>query len=313
MTMTYRAFHGDAAVQRVVIERLKRHWSTGRVAPFTNIAYSEDGHCSAMGACIDSTDENEFVRQLGIPAGCGYLYDELLRHCGQHGIPESSFRSSPFVLADFAREYPSAWFLAIPLGADLGGLLPRFVAWLLHDLLDRDGDWAGQIDATVLAVGAQVSALYDDVIAGSSVTAAHWKAARHQATAVTDQAEHRFDRAVGQFIESVAWPPDSSSDELHNHVVRLWFALDDLLQRAHMNADDIAKQDAMHRLMDEMRAASQQPDFDRDAFFARPEFVAVMSPEGEKRRVEIQHASAPSTYPVARHHFEALLRLSQAA
>ncbi len=314
MSKIYNAFHGDAAVKQAVIERLQRHWSAGHVRPWFSMAFSEPpGHCSVMGATIEGTDADAYERELGIPAGAGYLHEALLMHCG-HQPWSADFRDSPpFEIADFARDYPVQWLQAVPLGANLGLLVPRFVAWLMHELIDAQGSWWGQLDAGLRAAGTQVSVLFDAALKGSVVTTAQWKEARHAAVQATDAARQSFCRRVGEFIESVAWPPASSAQELHVHVTGLWHALDDALQRPKMNPAGMAQQDALDRLHEEMKAASQSPGFDKQAFFERPEFVAAMSAEGERRRTALHEASLPVIYPVVQRHFEAWLQLTREA
>jgi hypothetical protein len=319
MRKTFRAFRGAAAVKQAAIERLARHWPTGRVAPQFLIAYDEaSGACSVMGATIEGSDVAEYERQLGIPAAAAQLHEGLLYHCGHQRASEDAERPSSFVIADFASDYPTQWLHAIPLGADLGTVAPRFVAWLLHDLLDEHGPWLRQLDPAVRAAGEQVGVLFDAAIAGASIPAARWKTARHAAIDATDAAGSGFARDVAAFIEAIAWPPESSLDELHGHVINLWFALSTNLQRQQKSAEEIDLDNVVEQFMGEMRAASQQSDFDFDAFVnARPAlkvaFDAEMSPAGQKRRAEIHEASLPAILPIAKRHFESLLQFTRTA
>jgi hypothetical protein len=317
MTNTYNAFHNDAAIKQSIIDRLQHHWSSGRVTPFFHMTYSEaTGPCSVMGATIEGIDEAEYERQLGIPFTAAYLHENILQYCGYQPMSKNLSDSLPFVMADFAYDYPVQWLQTISLGADLSSLVPRFVAWLLNDLLNDNGQWVQHIDPAVQIAGMQVSALYESALAGSTVTAAQWKQARHAAVDTTNASQHKFSRKVSEFFEAIAWSPESSVNELHGHVTSLWFALRDLLEHPQMNADDIAQQDALAKATEEIEMASQTAGFDPHVFLKeRPDIKAVFDSMATdtalQRKSAIQEASLPEVYKVARCHFETFLQLTR--
>jgi hypothetical protein len=317
MQHTTPAFHGDTTVKQVAIERLGKHWRAGQVTPWVKVSFADaPGIRSVMGASVESGDEAEYVRQLGIPASLARLHETLLMQCGHLVMPDTPNTPPRFEVPELAREYPLLWLQAIRVGADLRGVVPRFVAWLLHELLDPKVLLPWSLDAATEAVTLQLSVLFDAFVAGQPVASVQWAEVRRAAVKASDAAPDEAARAVSTFAESVAWPPEDSADELAGHVAALWLAITELLEKPHWSAEELARREAFTRAIDRARNDSQGTGGDWFATLSsEPGFNALMaemeSPAAMLRDAQVRQAALPARLPMACHHFEALLRLTQ--
>lgn len=119
--MTLAAFHGDPAIKKKYIDRIKHHMEMDNLIKGQYWDESKGKGC-AIG-CILNGDHNgnwwhqEYENQLGIPWIVGRLVDEI-------------FEKLPF-------ERSKVWTLevheAIEVGADLSDVWPQFAVWLLVD------------------------------------------------------------------------------------------------------------------------------------------------------------------------------------
>jgi hypothetical protein len=317
--MTYKAFQCDIALQQKFINQLSVHWSSGRTVPSTRLAFSKaPGVCSVMGATIEGADVTAYEQQLGIPAGAAHLHEILLAQCGRHigrGDPTMPPR---FEAAAFARDYPMAWLQNITVGADLTRLLPQFVAWMLHDLLDETSDMQQHIEPAIRSAGKAVSALLDAFVAGEPAIAASYKLARSAAVRATDAVAEKFNKSIGTFVESIAWPPDMVVRELHSYIETLWFAIGDFYQQPYFTNEDAAKLAAMPLVFSDIDDLMKVPGADFETIIAeRPALKAMLddmnSPASIARTDAIYMASLPAVHAMAKRHFEALLQLTRAA
>jgi hypothetical protein len=317
--MICKAFQGGLAIKKKFIDRLSIHWSSGRVVPSTRLAFTEaSGVCSVMGATIEGTDVTAYEQQLGIPAGAAYLHEILLAQCGRHigrGDPTMPPR---FEAAAFARDYPVAWLQNIPVGADLSRLLPQFVAWMLHDLLDETSDMQQHIEPAVKSAGKAVSTLLNAFVAGEPAIAASYKQARSAAVKATDTVAEKFNKSIGTFVESIAWPPDMVARELHSYIETLWFAIGDFYQKPYFTDEDTAKLAALSLAFSDIDDLMKAPGADFEAIISeRPALKAMLddmsSPASIARTDAIYMASLPAVHAMAQRHFEALLQLTRAA
>jgi hypothetical protein len=311
----WSAFHGDVTIKQAALDRLTRHWRSGRLVPWMKTSFGAPPVVSSlMGATIEGNDDAEYERQLGIPAGVARLHETLLPHCGQMHVPSSQDKAPRFEAADFARDYPLQWLAAVRVGADLHAVLPRFVAWLVHDMLDAN---AWPLDTHTRAAGQALAALLDKCLAGERVEAASWAAARQAAVRATDRASDDLALAACRFVESVAWPPDSSAAEWPSALAALWFELVELFRKPHWSAAELAQQADFRQAFDDARNASGGAMSLADMMQADPKLRAMMeamsSPAAEQRQAQVAAAAQPTVQALARRQFEALLRLTREA
>ncbi len=316
MGSTFSAFHGDAARKQTALECLTRHWRAGRVMPEMSTSFGDPPvQCSVMGCTIEGNDDETYERELGIPAGVARLHETLLQHCGRVHMPAGPDGALRFEAADFARDYPLQWLIAIRVGADLRPVIPQFVAWLLHDFLDST-QWS--LEPQARSVAKLLAALMDGDLSGTPAPEARWVAARLAAVHATDKAKDDLAVATCTFMESVAWSPTTSADEWPTAVASLWFALITVHERRHWTIAERARRDTFARALDEARNAPQGPAMSlHDLIESTPRLKAMVTemgtPAAQERREQVMAAAWPTLWPVAQRHFEALLRLTQAS
>lgn len=173
-----RAFHGDPAIKATFLARVQAH----RLADdIQHGFYWEDGKGCAVG-CTVHTEEYPhaaYESQLGIPRIIARLEDRIFE-----GMENGQ-----------SQEWPERFLAAIPVGADLSLVWPRFVMWLL---VDEQGGVIrhARTDDKVRASIRTVAALYQRLIDGTNIPSrdewqdasdGSWRAWRY-AAAVADAA-----------------------------------------------------------------------------------------------------------------------------
>ena len=108
---------------------------------------------------VDNNDHADLAERLGIPLVLARLEDRIFEGLA----PEE------------AKLWPTLFARAIPVGADMSLVWPRFAHWMLSDGTSGVIRFA-KIDQTKAAVS-RVAELFAEQIAGGKVSAARWSAA----------------------------------------------------------------------------------------------------------------------------------------
>ena len=172
-----RAYHGDPKLKSLMVKEVKWHRDQDLIVQGTYGNSNEVGSkFCAVGCAIDSLN-----RKLGknLPnQGHKYLEEEL-------GIPEaltqlwdSIFEKLP---EERALDFPLQFIKAIPVGADLSLVAPKFIVFVLEDcLVNADDDGKKAIQQTI--------GLWLKVIDNKKVTSADWSAAWSAAESAAESA-----------------------------------------------------------------------------------------------------------------------------
>ena len=131
------AYHNDPAIKATVLARLEAH-RAGRTLVRSHRWDGARG--GAIGCTLHDDDPAQYESLLGIPRVLAHLEETLFKELS----PEAS------------QWWPASFMNAIPVGADLSQVWPRFALWLLID------DVHGQI---VLATGVHERELLRDAAA----------------------------------------------------------------------------------------------------------------------------------------------------
>ena len=122
-----RAYHGKQEIKDKYLQRMKMHINADELIHGT---YWQNGKGCAIGCTVETNDDphSRYPIEIGIPEWLAYLEDSLFE-----SLPNGQ-----------AKEWPIRFLEAIPVGADLGPVLPKFCLWLLvhpeHGVL-RLVDW----------------------------------------------------------------------------------------------------------------------------------------------------------------------------
>jgi len=157
------AYHGNPQIKANYLQRVQEHRKADELVQ--GYGYWQDGKGCAVGCTIHSGDHKAYETELGIPRRIAYLEDRLFE-----ALPQKN-----------AREWPEKFLAAIPVGADLSGVVDQFLHWLLVDPLDGVIRFA-KTDRTKKAVQ-DVADLYAKKIAGETVTREQWELVRKAAAA----------------------------------------------------------------------------------------------------------------------------------
>ena len=193
--MTLTAYRMHAAVTKeAFVEIMEGHRAADRIAQGT---YWEDGRGCAVGCGLHTvraltgldlahSDHGALAAQVGVP--------EVLEH-----LQDKIFEGLPFA---FAREWPLRFARAIPDGADLSCVWPKFAVALLRNLPLTPG--------------------FPDVTAAVARAAAGWE------TGWADDDPSAAERAA-ESAESAAWSAARSAESAAESAAYIWMA--DTLER----------------------------------------------------------------------------------
>ena len=156
------AFLNDPAVKDIYLSRVRAHQEADELI---HGKYWENGKGCAVGCTIHGSQHAKYETLLGIPRVLAHLEDSLFE-----SLPNGE-----------AKVWPSRFLEAIPVGADLSRVLPKFLRWLLVDDADGVVKYAKR-KQTVKAIRG-VALLLDRVCDGQTVTLDEWRTARATATA----------------------------------------------------------------------------------------------------------------------------------
>ena len=156
---TLIAFRGKQAVKEKYMRRLRAHYKADEIVQGT--AWERGKGC-AVGCTLHRYEHKAYETELGIPVAIAHLEDRL-------------FESLPL---SEAKEFPISFLDSIQVGADLSGVVPRFLHWLIIDDVDGVINFADRQDSkhAIQSVGD----LWQRVIEGSTVTSKEWDAAAQQ-------------------------------------------------------------------------------------------------------------------------------------
>lgn len=109
-----RAYHGQNNVKEEFLDRVKAHRKADEIV---QRSYWENGKGCAVGCTIHGNSHKAYEVELGIPEEIAYLEDALFEGMS---ITE-------------AKKFPAKFLEAIPVGADLSNVVPKFLIWILTD------------------------------------------------------------------------------------------------------------------------------------------------------------------------------------
>ena len=152
-----RAFHCNEKVKAKYLKRVRAHAAADQIIQGK---YWEKGKGCAVGCTIHGDDHSQYEVELGIPRLIARLEDRIFEGMN---------------LAD-AKLWPERFLSAIPVGADLSMVWPRFAVWLLTD--EKDGVInRAKSDDSKKAIQ-RVADLYTRLINGDKPALAEWQTAR---------------------------------------------------------------------------------------------------------------------------------------
>jgi hypothetical protein len=170
-----KAYHNDPQLKKEMVAEVLKHQKLDQIVKGT-YGITEDGKwrgcavgCSIhsynlkKGENLDTSNHFVYEKALGIPASLAKLEDFL-------------FETMP---KEDAMKFPAEFLKAIPVGADLSLVAPKFIADTLREVI-KDEKVKG--DKAVVKAVLDTAKLWDKVIAGETVKPAAWFAAESAAS-----------------------------------------------------------------------------------------------------------------------------------
>ncbi len=154
-----RAYHGQQAIKDKYLTRVCAHRKADEIVQ--GYGYWSDGKGCAVGCTLHSAQHSSYESELGVPRTLAYLEDRLFER-----MPKEQ-----------ARLWPERFLAAIPVGADLSLVWPRWVRAIVLDETTgaarhcKNAVWSEKIS--------QIRTLFDHWIAtGVKPAVADFRAAR---------------------------------------------------------------------------------------------------------------------------------------
>jgi len=168
-----QAFHKDPKLKKDMVAEILNHQKQDQIVKGTYGQENGKWRGCAVGCSIHSLN----IRYgKNIPTGEHKAYEAEL------GIPESLAKLEDYLFEampnDKAMAWPAEFMKAIPVGADLSMVAPKFIAATLRDVVKLK--YVSDDKAVVKAV-LDTAKLWECVIAGKTVKPAAWSAARSAA------------------------------------------------------------------------------------------------------------------------------------
>jgi hypothetical protein len=202
MTGTLTAYHGDPDLKTRTLAQLKRHHELDEI--IQGVYWQPDngsGKGCAVGCLLHDAKggHDRYEPEFGIPVQLAWLEDGIFEDLG----------------AEQAKEWPLRFMDAIPVGADLTNVWPRFAVWLMVD--EKWGLEHITDKEDVKAVCRMVAAAYARIAEGEPISDA-------EAQAITGAARDAW-AARAAWAAWAAWDARAAQDEFvvasSNELIRL--------------------------------------------------------------------------------------------
>ena len=113
------SFHNDASIKEKYLNRVKQHQKADNI--IQSQGWSNGKGC-AIGCTLENYDRTRYPIELGIPIEIAILED-----CIFEGLD-----------LETAKKWPARFLNAVPVGADLKMVFPKFGLWLLEDYIPSE-------------------------------------------------------------------------------------------------------------------------------------------------------------------------------
>ena len=110
------SFHNDKAIKKKYLARVEAHKKADELIKGT---YWENGKGCAVGCCIHGLNHKDYETQLGIPVWLARLEDRIFENLSDKD----------------AKEWPSNFLKAIPVGVDLEQVKRPFLIYVVESAM----------------------------------------------------------------------------------------------------------------------------------------------------------------------------------
>lgn len=319
----YCAFQSDLARKADMVGRVGAKWAKGQVFPLPYLKWRTDGGMvSLAGALAETQVPQEFVERTGLPVELAALCEGLV----YAGAEFSEDKSAPSGLAIRGSEaimgFAMEWLDAIPVGADLGDVVPRFMQGFLAGVLAPDFVMAAHVCPAARACAERILGLWEREMSGAQIAPKEWRSLRADVLRASEApSSDPWSYAVTELVESLAWParglaPEFApifqifTKELLQFLAAPFLAGEDrdLLMQSLVGLRHLARA----QRDPELSHLSTEVLLERDAQTG-PAVLAFMKAEVQDRLTAAKLQAKPTSEGVLRSHMDSLRRLIEAA
>lgn len=318
----YCAFHGDPALKAAMVDRVRARWAQGQVFPLSYLKWRTDGGMVSLSGTLAQTQlPEQFIERTGVPVELATLCEGLV----YSGVEFSEDKSAPLGLAMRGGEaimaFAMEWLDAIPVGADLRAVVPRFMHGFLASVLAPDFAMAAHVSPAVRACAGRILGLWEREMSGVQVAPKEWRGVRADALRASEDNSDPWGYALSELVESLAWPAHGLAPEFVPIFQIFVKELRQFLVAPFMSNEDrdILTQSLVG--LRELSRAQRDPELsqlptetllDRDPQSKRA-VLAFMRAETQDRLNAAKQQAQPESDSVLRRHMDSLRTLIEAA
>jgi hypothetical protein len=317
-----QAFQGDVALKARMTESVRARWAANELLPASILKWQPDQKIvSLCAAMVESQDGDVFQQRTGIPLELAMLCEALIA-VGVDLRPDETqpggfvMRGAPSILS-FGME----WLDAIPPGADLSVVVPRFMAQVVEMVLKPDFAVAEHIVPDVRDAASRVLELWKLELLGRAVEAKDWRSVRMAAVMASEACNTPWCFPIAAFVEALAWPVHTVAAEFVSLFQTFLVNWMNYLERPFLSEEDRANQ--LHALIGWQAIARAERDAAQDEAAmqalldtmpdSKRALMAVGDPIVRERVREAKARAREATVPVLRGQMDCVLKLIAAA
>lgn len=178
------AYHNDPKLKESVLAEMEGHRKADTL--IQDYGYWKDGKGCAVGCLIKSGNHGEYETRFGIQRILARLEDRIFE-----GLPKEE-----------AKQWPERFLNAIPVGADLSLVWPKFAVFMLADK-DHGVIKFAKKEKTKKAIQ-EVADLYQRIINGEKIDANTWLEARGNAADAAAARSRHFVALATRLVDLIA-------------------------------------------------------------------------------------------------------------
>ena len=317
----YCAFHGDTVRKAEMVDRVRAKWSQGQVFPLPYLKWRTDGGMVSISGTLAQTQiPEQFVERTGLPVELAALCEGLV----YSGAEFREDKAAPFGLAMRGSEailaFAIEWLEAIPVGADLGDVVPRFMHGFLAGVVAPDFAMEAHLSPSVRTSAERILGLWTREMDGVQVAPKEWRGVRADALRASEDDRDPWGYGVTELVESLAWPARGLAPEFVPIFQIFGKELRDFLAAPYLGSED---REIMTRSSLGLRAvtrAQRDPELsglstetllERDPQ-ARQAVLAFMQADTQARLNAAKQQARPQSDRMLRQQMDSLRRLIEA-
>jgi len=203
----YCAFQGDPQRKADMVDRVRARWAQGEIFPLIYLKWRTDGGMVSLSGMLAETQVPEqFVERTGLPVELAILCEGLVSAGAEFRENKSAPRGLAMQGSEAILAFAMEWLDAIPVGADLGGVVARFMHSFLASVLAPDFAMAAHVPPALHACAVRILGLWEREMSGAQVAPKEWRSLRADTVRASEDHSNPWGGAVSELIESLAWP-----------------------------------------------------------------------------------------------------------